>query len=58
MVYARGPGDQETQVALDYLNQIEARYKAAGSDNADPRRMAWESLCRAMLRSNEFLFVD
>ncbi|QNN20820.1 DUF1553 domain-containing protein [Planctomycetales bacterium ZRK34] len=58
MVYSREPSEGEVKMTLDYLNQIQARYKAVGSDQAEPRRAAWASLCRAMLRSNEFLFVE
>ena len=51
--------DAETRMAVDYVRQYLARVtKADGDDPEQPRRAAWQSLCRAVLSTNEFIYLD
>ncbi len=52
----RSPDDAEVTVAQMFLAEQAARFAATGSDTADQR--ALESLCHALLNSNEFLYID
>jgi len=55
---ARRPTDAERTRALEYLGRY-ARALADEGVAADRREPeAWSSLARALLASNEFLFVD
>ena len=51
--------DAEIQMAVDYVRQYLARVtEADGDDPEQPRRAAWQSLCRAVLSTNEFIYLD
>jgi hypothetical protein len=57
-IYARPPSPEDLQKAEDFLAQVSEKLKSAGSPAEDHPRMALASYLRAMLSSNEFLFVD
>ena len=50
ILYSRAPQPEETQMAADYLAQLAARKL--------PADQAWQSLSRALLAANEFLYLD
>ena len=50
LLYARPPQPDETQMATEYLAQLAARQI--------PADQAWQSLSRALLAANEFLYLD
>ena len=50
ILYARPPQPEETQMATDYLARFTAK--------ALPADQAWQSLTRALLAANEFLYLD
>ena len=51
-VIGRGPADDEISAARGYL----ARFP--GQENNDDRRqMAWASLCRTLIASNDFIYI-
>ncbi|MBI1370754.1 MAG: DUF1553 domain-containing protein [Planctomycetes bacterium] len=56
--YARPPSESETSESLAFLDKVTQQYKASGMADNDARLEAWKSLCRVILRSNEFIFVD
>ncbi len=50
LLYARPPQPEETQMATDYLALFAAKPL--------PADQAWQSLARALLAANEFLYLD
>ncbi len=54
-LYGRGPTLDEKQVLNDKLNRMK---KQANVELQNEDSMAWTSMVRVMLCSNEFLFVD
>jgi hypothetical protein len=46
-VLARKPTEDEVTAALEYVKSFEAKHGDA-----------WQSLCRILLSSNEFVYVD
>ena len=50
ILYARPPQPEETRMATDYLAQCSAK--------SLPADQAWQSLTRALLAANEFLYLD
>lgn len=52
----RPPREPETAGALQYLRRIEA--ELARLNTAESRARAWESLCRVIVASNEFVYVE
>ena len=50
------PGELEEWSA--FLERYEKRVTSTGHDPLAGRRMAWEGLCRALVSSNEFLYVE
>jgi hypothetical protein len=53
MTYARPPAPEELRRAEEYLERAEARL-----EGAEPARIALESYLRALLSSNEFMFLE
>ena len=53
---SRPPTEQETTHALDFVAQAERSWSA--HDGTDPTRFAWRSLCRVLIGSNEFIYVE
>ena len=57
--YGRSIEPAEEAGARSFLSVYESRWKAARSDAAaDAALRAWQSLCRAVISSNEFLYVE
>ncbi len=50
ILYARPPQPEETHMAADYLARLAAKQL--------PTDQAWQSLSRALLSANEFLYLD
>jgi hypothetical protein len=53
LTLARKPTAHEIEAALAYIGVVE--HKDAG---ADARQKAWQSYCRILMASNEFIYVD
>ena len=51
-VVGRGPADSEISAAKDYLARFPSR-----TSNDDGRQMAWASLCRTLIASNDFIYI-
>ena len=54
MALARKAEPDETAIAEDYLRDFQQRQ----TSSEEPRRAAWKSLCKMLLASNEFHYVD
>ncbi len=52
--YGRPATDAEVTRSLQYL----ARFQVAYAKTKDPRPNAWQSLCKSLIASNEFIYVE
>jgi hypothetical protein len=52
--YGRPATDAEVVLAEAYLEQFEGIY----AKDANPKVSAWQSLCKALIAANEFIYVD
>jgi len=57
LAYGRAPQDQEVTRARNYLENY-AKKLAGTQDSEHIALLAWTSLCRVMLSSNEFIYID
>ena len=59
LAYSRPPTSDETTRALAYVERYAQALAARGeTDAGEQRRRAWQSLCRAVLSANEFVFLE
>jgi hypothetical protein len=56
--YARGPLDRERERSLALVQRYEDALRSEGCESQRREIESWAALVRAMLRSNEFFFVD
>ena len=56
--YSRPPSQQETARALQFISNYVARLAAEQVDASEARVLAWQALCRVILSSNEFVYLD
>jgi hypothetical protein len=56
--YSRPPDDQEVMAALEYVERYAVASGPGVDSSAEPRRKAWQSLVRAVMSANEFLYID
>jgi hypothetical protein len=54
----RPAGDDEADRALSFVAHYEATYAQDAAGASDAKLRAWQSLCQAVLASNEFLYVQ
>ena len=52
--YGRPATDAEVVLAEAYLEQFEVIY----AKDINPKLSAWQSLCKALIAANEFIYVD
>ena len=57
MAYGRAPQDREVTRARNYLESY-AKQLADTHGSERSALLAWTSLCRVMLSSNEFIYID
>jgi hypothetical protein len=55
---AREPSAEETQQMVTYLSTAREKLSQSGKPADQVESAAWASLCRAMFRTNEFLYID
>jgi hypothetical protein len=55
-IFNRAPSDQEIADGGRLIATAKAEFDAAGA--SDPARSAWSGYIRAMISSNEFLFIE
>ncbi len=58
LVLCRPPADDELIMTEDYLAGMISELTVAGHDGPKAEHLAWSSLARALLSSNEFLYID
>ncbi len=58
IAYGRPPDERETSRALAFVRRIEERVAPQQADPQERRLLAWQSLCRVILASNEFIYVE
>ncbi len=58
LIFCRPATSEDRQTALEYFGRTREKLAAAGvaEDQRDPQ--AWQSLLRALLRTNEFVYVE
>ena len=54
--YGRPAIDSEISRSLDYLQRFQSAYLQ--SKSKQPRVGAWQSLCKSLIASNEFIYVE
>jgi hypothetical protein len=54
--YSRPPSDQELTRGLDFVRRIRAKF--IEQQQADAQVRAWQSFCRVVLASSEFVYVE
>jgi hypothetical protein len=55
---ARPPEPRDVDRALTFIAQIEKAEEANEPDGAKRHLTAWQSFCKALLASNEFIYVN
>jgi hypothetical protein len=55
---ARPPAGSDVDRALTFIAQVEKSMEPRESDAAKRRVFAWQSFCKAMLSTNEFIYVN
>ena len=55
---ARLPTAAEVDRALTFISQVERELEHTNADAAQLRAKAWQSFCKAMIGSNEFLYLN
>jgi hypothetical protein len=57
-VYSRPASELEVSRALDYLDQYRQELEPLKMKPEEQEQRTWQSLCRVLISSNEFLFVE
>jgi hypothetical protein len=55
---ARPPTPAEIDSALSFVAQIDRAMEQRKTDPAERRAFAWQSFCKALLSSNEFIYLN
>jgi len=56
--FSRQPTTSETDSALAYINSYADDLVAEKKTAEEARQLAWQSFCRAVLSSNEFIYIE
>jgi hypothetical protein len=57
-ILGRPAEPEEIEEWSRFLETYETTANSSGQDKSACRRKAWEGLCRALMSSNEFLYVE
>jgi hypothetical protein len=57
-VLGRAAGEEELASCLAHLEKYSAALEENGIKGEEQRFQSWQSLCRALLASNEFIYLD
>ena len=57
-VYGRAPTANETGRALEFIARYQSSLAGATIEPAEARVRAWQSLCRVLISSNEFMYLE
>src|ERR1700681_4833339 len=55
---ARPPSAKEIDSALSFIAQVDRAMESRKTDPAERRTFAWQSFCKALLSSNEFIYLN
>jgi len=55
---ARPPAEQDVDRALTFIARVEKAVETHETDAAKRRLFAWQSFCKALMASNEFIYVN
>jgi hypothetical protein len=55
---ARPPAAQDIDRALTFIARVEKAMETHETDAAKRRLFAWQSFCKALMASNEFIYVN
>ncbi len=55
---SRAASEQEIKQSLAYIGQYASAVEAKGKPAEEGRQRAWESFCRVLIASNEFMYVE
>ncbi len=55
---ARPPSPKEIDGALSFIAQVDRAMEKRKTDPAERRTFAWQSFCKALLSSNEFIYLN
>jgi hypothetical protein len=55
---ARPPTPKEIDGALSFIAQVDRAMQARKTDPEERRTFAWQSFCKALLSSNEFIYLN
>ena len=58
LVLLRPPSTQEKQEWLEFLAQYDRTQRSEAAEDGPQHRQAWQGLCRVLLSSNEFVYVE
>jgi hypothetical protein len=58
LAYSRPPSADEVAFSLKYVAAYSGHYKTQFPDRTDVELRSWQSLCRAIMAANEFMFVE
>ena len=56
--YSRPPTQSEIEFSLNFLNSYEDSLRSRGTAAEQLRPEAWQAFCRALMATNEFLYVN
>ncbi|MCA9014697.1 MAG: hypothetical protein KDA77_05120, partial [Planctomycetaceae bacterium] len=57
-IFSRPATEREKNQALNYIGQYRQELKSLAMSDEEKEQRTWQSLCRVLIASNEFLFVD
>jgi hypothetical protein len=58
MAFGRPPSGEERQASLEFLARAKQALQPAKSSADEEAALAWNSLVRALLRTNEFVYLN
>lgn len=57
-VHGRTPSANETGRAIDFIARYQSGLAAANIETTEARTRAWQALCRVLISSNEFMYLE
>ena len=57
-VHCRAPTASETSRAIEFIARYQSSLAGATIEPAEARARAWQALCRVLISSNEFMFLE
>ncbi len=57
-VHGRAPSANETSRAIEFIARYQSGLAGANVEPAEARTRAWQALCRVLISSNEFMYLE